>query len=198
MLSSGAIADGGVCRIRAPIDIECLQSATRFEWGPKPPDERTDHDLLRAELASLLYLKHSFDLSDEELVARWSENVAWQFFSGREYYEPRPPCDATQVVRFWRAIGEDGLEQLLKATIECAVEIKAIKPAELERVIVDSALQEKAIAHPADTRLETLSTIAVRALALFRGLTGPLAKLIDTAVWNQGMADAMKACGCNK
>ena len=104
-------------------------------------------------MASLLYLKHSFDLSDEELVARWSENVAWQFFSGREYYEPRPPCDATQVVRFRRAIGEDGLEQLLKATIECAVEIKAIKPAELERVIVDSTVQEKAIAHPVDSRL---------------------------------------------
>jgi IS5 family transposase len=104
-------------------------------------------------MASLLYLKHSFDLSDEELVTRWSENVSWQFFSGREYYEPRPPCDATQVVRFRRAIGEDGLEQLLKATIECAVEIKAIKPAELERVIVDSTVQEKAIAHPVDSRL---------------------------------------------
>src|SRR6266498_3708179 len=95
-------------------------------------------------MASLLYLKHSFDLSDEELVARWSENIVWQFFSGREYYEARPPCDASQVVRFRRALGEDGLEQLLKATIECAVEIKAVKSAELERVIVDSTVQEKA------------------------------------------------------
>ena len=103
-------------------------------------------------MASLLYLKHSFDLSDEELVVRWSENIVWQFFSGREYYEARPPCDASQVVRFRRAIGEDGLEQLLKATIECAVEIKAVKPAELERVIVDSTVQEKAIAHPVDTQ----------------------------------------------
>ena len=39
-------------------------------------------------MASLLYLKNSFNLSDEELVARWSENVVWQFFSGMEYYEP--------------------------------------------------------------------------------------------------------------
>jgi IS5 family transposase len=104
-------------------------------------------------MASLLYLKHSFDLSDEELVVRWSENIVWQFFSGREYYEARPPCDASQVVRFRRAIGEDGLELLLKATIECAVEIKAVKPAEFERVIVDSTVQEKAIAHPVDSRL---------------------------------------------
>ena len=104
-------------------------------------------------LASLLYLKSSFDLSDEELVVRWSENVQWQFFSGMEYYEPRLPCDATQIGRFRRAIGEEGLEQLLKATIETAVEIKAVKPAELERVIVDTTVQEKAIAHPVDSRL---------------------------------------------
>ena len=31
-------------------------------------------------MASLLYLKHSLNLSDEELVIRWSENIVWQFF----------------------------------------------------------------------------------------------------------------------
>ena len=104
-------------------------------------------------MASLVYLKNSFNLSDEELVERWSENVVWQFFSGQAYYEPRLPCDATQIGRFRRAIGEEGLEQLLKSTIETAVEIKAVKPAELERVIVDTTVQEKAIAHPVDSRL---------------------------------------------
>ena len=53
-------------------------------------------------MASLLYLKNSFNLSDEELVSRWSESVVWQFFSGMEYYEPRLPCDATQIGRFAR------------------------------------------------------------------------------------------------
>ena len=104
-------------------------------------------------MASLLYLKNSFNLSDEELVARWSENVVWQLFSGMEYYEPRLPCDATQIGRFRSAIGEEGLEQLLKFTVLTAVQIKAIKPAELERVIVDTTVQEKAIAHPVDSRL---------------------------------------------
>ena len=104
-------------------------------------------------MASLLYLKNAFNLSDEELVQRWSENVVWQFFSGMDYYEPRLPCDATQIGRFRRAIGEEGLEQLLKSTIETAVETKAVKPAELERVIVDTTVQEKAIAHPVDSRL---------------------------------------------
>jgi IS5 family transposase len=61
-------------------------------------------------LASLVYLKHSFNLSDEELVVRWSENVLWQFFSGMDYYEHRLPCDATQIGRFRRDLGEDGME----------------------------------------------------------------------------------------
>ena len=45
-------------------------------------------------MVSLLYLKHAFNLGDEELVARWSENVVWQYFSGQEYYTPKLPCDA--------------------------------------------------------------------------------------------------------
>ncbi len=92
-------------------------------------------------MASLLYLKHAFNLSDEELVERWAENVQWQYFSGNEYYEPRPPCDATQIGRFRTAIGEAGVEELLKATIDTAVATKAVRPNEFERVIVDSTVQ---------------------------------------------------------
>src|SRR5688500_3682043 len=55
-------------------------------------------------MVSLLYLKHAFNLSDEELVERWSENVIWQFFSGQDYYEPQLPCDATQVGAFAGAL----------------------------------------------------------------------------------------------
>jgi IS5 family transposase len=104
-------------------------------------------------MASLVYLKNCFNLSDEEVCARWGENILWQYFSGMEYYEHRLPCDPTQIGRFRRVLGEDGLEELLKATINTAVAIKAVKPAELERVIVDSTVQEKAIAHPVDSRL---------------------------------------------
>lgn len=85
-------------------------------------------------MASLLYLKHSFNLSDEELVVRWSENILWQFFSGMAYYEHRLPCDPTQIGRFRRDLGEDGMELLLKATIETAVALEAVKPKNLERI----------------------------------------------------------------
>jgi IS5 family transposase len=104
-------------------------------------------------MVSLLYLKHAFNESDESVVDRWSENVVWQIFSGMEYYQSKLPCDATQIGRFRRVLGEAGVEHLLKTTIETAVAIQAIKKTEFERVIVDSTVQEKAIAHPVDSRL---------------------------------------------
>jgi len=104
-------------------------------------------------MVSLLYLKHAYNLSDEELVERWSENVQFQFFSGREYYEPKLPCGPTQIGRFRRVLGEAGVEQLLKTTIETAVAIGAAGKSEFQRVIVDSTVQEKAIARPTDSRL---------------------------------------------
>jgi IS5 family transposase len=121
-------------------------------------------------MAALLYLKHAFNLSDEELVERWAENVVWQYFSGQAYYEPRLPCDATQIGRFRRAIGEAGVEELLKATIDTAVATKAVRPSEFERVIVDTTVQEKAIAHPVDSRLLEIARHKVVLAAKFAGI----------------------------
>ena len=77
-------------------------------------------------MVSLLYLKHAFNESDESLVQRWSENVVWQLFSGLEYYSTKLPCDPAQISRFRKILGEAGVEQLLKTTIETAVAIKAV------------------------------------------------------------------------
>jgi IS5 family transposase len=45
----------------------------------------------------------------------------------------------------------------LKASIEAAVQMKAIRASECERVIVDTTVREKAIAHPVDNRLLEVS-----------------------------------------
>lgn len=104
-------------------------------------------------MIALLYLKHAFNESDEGVVARWGETPTWQFFSGQAYFEHRAPCDATTLVKFRQLLGEEGVEELLAQTINVAVQLKLIKPQELTRVIVDSTVQHKAIAHPTDSRL---------------------------------------------
>ena len=165
--------------------------APKFERKDRPGQVIDDQDMLGATtmlvgagrsnagrpktpirlLASLVYLKHSFNLSDEDVCERWSENPLWQFFSGQAYYEHRLPCDATQIGRFRRDIGEDGLEQLLKATIDTAVARKAVKPEALERVTVDTTVQEKAIAHPVDSRLLEIARHKVVSAAKRNGIS---------------------------
>lgn len=121
-------------------------------------------------MVSLLYLKHAYGLSDQAVVERWAENVVWQFFSGQEYYEPRLPCDATQIGRFRRVLGEAGVEELLAKTIEAAVQMQAVRKSELQRVIVDTTVQEKAVAYPADSRLLEVARAKVVQLAQRAGL----------------------------
>lgn len=107
-------------------------------------------------MVGLLYLKHAFGESNETVIQRWSENPYWQFFCGGEYFETRLPCDPSGLTRFRRASGDaggGGVEELLAKTIEAAVSMKAIAPKDLERVIADSTVQEKAIAFPSDSRL---------------------------------------------
>jgi IS5 family transposase len=60
-------------------------------------------------MVSLLYLKHAFNESYEDLIQRWGETPTWQYFSGNEYFEHRWPCDPTQRVKFRKLLGEEGV-----------------------------------------------------------------------------------------
>jgi IS5 family transposase len=121
-------------------------------------------------MVALLYLKYAYNESDESLVERWSQDVYFQYFSGMAYFEPRLPCDATQIGRFRTVIGEAGVEEILKATIDTAVKSKAIKPADFERVIVDTTVQEKAVAFPTDSRLLEIARYQVVKAAKAAGI----------------------------
>ncbi len=121
-------------------------------------------------MVALLYLKHAYNESDESLVERWAQDVYFQFFSGQVYFEPRPPCDPAQISRFRRVLGEAGVEQLLKTTIEAAVDMGAVKKTEFERVIVDTTVQSKAIAHPTDSRLLEVAREKIARLAKRAGI----------------------------
>ncbi|CAE6876197.1 hypothetical protein R75465_08625 [Paraburkholderia aspalathi] len=72
------------------------------------------------------------------MCGRWAESVYFQYFCTEEYFQPRLPCDPTNLARFRQALGEAGVEKLLATTIAAAVQMKAVTPAELERLIVDT------------------------------------------------------------
>ncbi len=104
-------------------------------------------------IAGLLYLKHAYDLSDEAVCERWLENPYWQFFTGEVVFQTCLPCDPSSLTRWRQRLGEAGMEELLAHTINTAHAMKAVDARELSRVIVDTTVQEKAIAHPTDSRL---------------------------------------------
>lgn len=104
-------------------------------------------------MAGLLSLKHAHNLSDEDTCLRWLENPYWQFFTGEVFFQTTLPCDPSSLVRWRQRLGEAGMEELLAQTIAAARSMKAITPRDLERVIVDSTVQEKAVTYPTDSRL---------------------------------------------
>lgn len=104
-------------------------------------------------MIGLHYLKHIYDLSDEQTVDRWVENPYWQHFCGFGFFQHALPIDPSLMTRWRKRIGPEAMEEVLRATIEVALETKTVKPSSLERVTVDTTVQEKAIAHPSDSRL---------------------------------------------
>ena len=104
-------------------------------------------------MVGLHYLKHTFDLSDEEVVARWVENPYWQYFCGMEYFEYEMPIDPSSMTRWRQRIKSDGMEKLLSATIQTALQQRVISKRDFRHVNVDTTVQEKAVALPTDSKL---------------------------------------------
>ena len=104
-------------------------------------------------MAGLMILKHMHSLSDEVLCARWVENPYFQYFCGEEFFRHDLPFDRSSISR-WRArLGDEKLAALLQESLSVAHRTGAIETKDLERVVVDTTVQPKAIAHPTDVRL---------------------------------------------
>ena len=104
-------------------------------------------------VAGLLYLQHAYDCSDEAIVNTWVENPYVQYFTGETYFQTEAPIDSSSLTRWRKRIGEEGVETLLMVSINAARTIGMMKASSVDRVIVDTTVMPKAIAHPTDSRL---------------------------------------------
>ena len=141
-------------------DHPLVQLGRRIDWGrfekqmsPLYCEGKGRPATATRLMVGLHYLKHTYDLSDEEVVARWVENPYWQYFCGSKWFEHRLPIDPSSMTRWRGKVGEAGLEALLAETIRVGVENKVLKASSFKRVNVDTTVQEKAIAFPTDSRL---------------------------------------------
>jgi IS5 family transposase len=104
-------------------------------------------------MAGILLLQHTYKLSDDEVVKRWSENPYWQYFCGFEYFQHDFPIDPTSLIKWRKRIGKEGCEKILSLTIQAGIQTNVITKRDIKRVIVDTTVQEKNIAHPTDSAL---------------------------------------------
>ena len=121
-------------------------------------------------LVGLHYLKHTFNESDESLLARWLENPYWQYFCGFTTMQHELPLHPTSLVKWRKRVGVEKLLELLQETIALAVREKQITPRELEQVNVDTTVQEKNITHPTDSKLYYKAIMKLVKAAKNRGI----------------------------
>ena len=98
-------------------------------------------------MVSLLILKFVRNLSDENLVEHWAENIYFQYFSGEQFFQPNKPCVPTELVAFRLRIGEPGVELILQESIRINE-----PPEDSNLVSVDTTVQEKNITYPTDNK----------------------------------------------
>jgi transposase, IS5 family len=136
-------------RLAGEIDWGFLEQrfASVCEAGPGQP-------ALPARLiAGLFIVKHMHSLSDEALCARWLENPYYQYFCGEQVFCHELLFDRSSMSRWRCRLGEENLAALLQESLSVAHKTGALETKDLERVVVDTTVQPKAIAHPTDARL---------------------------------------------
>jgi IS5 family transposase len=121
-------------------------------------------------MAGLLYLQHAYGVSDEAVVEHWVDSPYWQYLCGETFFEHRFPCHPTSLVKWRQRLGEAGCEALLAATVQAGLQGRVISSTSVKRVVVDTTVQEKAIAFPTDSQLYDRSRRQLVKLAGERGI----------------------------
>ena len=83
----------------------------------------------------------------------WVENPYFQYFCGEVVFQHAAPFDRSSLTRWRQRLGEEQIAALLQESLSVAHRAGAIETKDLERVVVDTTVQEKAVAHPTDARL---------------------------------------------
>ena len=136
-------------KLARAIDWDFLEKnfGTVYSDGPGQPPLPT------RLMAGLAILKHTDDLSDEVLCERWLDNPYYQLFCGEEFFCHKLPFERSSLTRWRQRMGEEKANALLQESLSVATRTGAARPSDFTKVIVDTTVQEKAVAFPTDARL---------------------------------------------
>lgn len=149
--------------------IDWVSCEQRFGGPYKAGIGRPGHPIRL--MVGLQLLKHTSNLSDEEVVALWVENPYWQHFCGEQYFRHDLPIDPSLMSGFRKRIGEAGCEFILGLTVAAGLATKTVAKTSLAVVNVDTTVQDKAVAFPTDARLLHKARVALVHQASKLGVT---------------------------
>jgi len=123
-----------LCKLAQEIDWGVFEE----EFGPCYAEGVGRPGIAIRVVVGLHYLKYTYNESDESVVERFLENPYWQYFCGYEYFQHEFPLDPSSLVRWRNRVGAEGMEKLLKETIESAKRKKRVREQEVKRVNVNN------------------------------------------------------------
>src|SRR5262245_19982835 len=144
---------------------ELVQLAGRLDWdwldGEIAPlySDKGRPGIETRFVIGLLFLKHIFALSDEEVCERWVYDPYFQYFTGEEFFQHAFPHERSDLSHWRKRLGEK-LELLLAESLRVAHEAGALRTRDLKRVTVDTTVQQK-LGPPSILILNTGSNFSV-------------------------------------
>ena len=103
-------------------------------------------------MIGMFLLKHTYDLSDEQVWDRWVQDPYFQYFTGEEFFQHQLARERSGMSHWRKRIG-DRLDILLAESLRIAHDTGALNKRDLARVTVDTTVQPKSIAFPTDAKL---------------------------------------------
>ena len=117
-------------------------------------------------MTGLAIIKHTYNLSDEAVCARYLDSPYVQYFCGEEFFQHSLPFDRSSMTRWRQRMGEERIRTLLQESLSVAIKTGAMKPSDTREVIVDTTVQPKNVMFPTDAKL--LHRALIRLLCLTR------------------------------
>jgi IS5 family transposase len=140
--------DHSLVQLAGKIDWEGLEK--RFHKYYVDTGRRGVNTRLMLGLHLLAYI---YNLSEEDACEEWAENPFWQYFCGMKHFRCERPIDRSTMSKFKKRINKEDLEKLLQETLAVANDVGALKSKDVERVAVDTTVQNKAVDRPNEIKL---------------------------------------------
>lgn len=106
-------------------------------------------------LVGLQILKYMKNLSDETVCAMWVENPYFQYFCGEKLFQYELPIDRSSISKWRKRVDVEKLEKILQESLYTAYDTGALNAQDVQKVIVDTTVQEKAVDYPTEAKLLT-------------------------------------------